>query len=129
MDNTYDRSINEVCKYLAKVWDIPNDKKGEFRAAVRGLKRIWPLGGAKPVIVERVCPYCNDPACKGHMLDTGEIFQKGHLGDTEIMSVRCISDHTRVMIFALDPERGWRSLPLDLIDTAFEWRLAAEHAP
>jgi len=128
MDNTYDRSINEVTKYLAKVWDIPSDKKSEFRGAVRGLKRIWPLGGAKPVIVDRVCPYCADPECKGHMLDTGEVFRRGTYGETEIMSLRCLSDD-RIVIFALDPEKGWRSIPLDLISKDFAWHSAVEHAP
>jgi hypothetical protein len=128
MDNHYDRSINEVTKYLAKPWDVPNDKKGEFRGAVRGMKRIWPLGGAKPVIVERVCPYCADPSCKGHMLDTGEMVKKGKVGDTEIMLVRSLSDGQE-RIFALDPEKGWRSLPLDLIKGEIAWHSAVEHAP
>ena len=128
MDNHNDRSIREVTKYLAKPWDIPNDKKPEFRVAVRGLKRIWPLGGAKPVIEEKICPYCNDPGCRGHMLDTGEAFKRGRLGDTEILAVRCFSDNS-VALFALDPEKGWRRVALDLITKEIAWHSLTEHVP
>jgi hypothetical protein len=128
MDNTYSKSINEVTKYLAKAWDIPAGKKDEFRAAVRGLKRIWPLGGAKPVIVDRICPYCNEPTCRGHLLDQGEAYQRGTLADIEVVALRCLSDES-VKIFILDREKGWRNAPLDLIPKDFAWHSLKEHAP
>jgi hypothetical protein len=128
MDNTYQRSINEVTKYLAKAWDIPHDKKNEFRGAVRGLKRIWALGGAKPVIEPNICPFCQDPACRGRMIDTGEAFQQGKLDETELLKVRSITDGS-LHVFAREIEKGWRRVPLSLIPKDFAWHSLKEHAP
>lgn len=128
MDNSYERSINEVTKYLAKPWDIPNDKKDEFRSAVRGIKRIWPLGGAKPVIVDPICPFCGDPACKGRMLDTGEAFKQGMIGETKVMFIRSLSGKHE-WVFALVVGAGWRSIPLDLIPKDFAWQSLSENSP
>ncbi len=54
----------EAVKYLTKMWDIPEEDHEEFRAAMRGKKRVWPLGGAKPVKPEKECPCCGYADCK-----------------------------------------------------------------
>jgi hypothetical protein len=117
IDNRYDKSIQEVAKYLSKTWEIPEEKHDEFRAAIRGLKRIWPIGGAKPVEPEHTCPFCEDPACHGHFLCQGEEFERGKVGDTEMMVIK--AQDGQYYLFALQAGVGWRSLPLDLITKSF----------
>lgn len=71
--------IKEVAKYLSKVWEIPENRQSEFANAVFGIKRIWPLGGAKPVKVKEPCAGCGDPACKGHIAGRVNLVEQGNL--------------------------------------------------
>lgn len=67
-----DKSRREIFKYITKPWEIPAEKHGEFRDAVKGLKRIQPLGSAKPVEVVKPCPYCGEITCRVHLAKVGE---------------------------------------------------------
>jgi hypothetical protein len=51
-------AISEVIKYLTKPWEIPADLEIDFRVAMFGKKKIWPLGHAKPQDKGNQCPYC-----------------------------------------------------------------------
>jgi hypothetical protein len=75
-------SMKELVKYCTKPWEIPDDKKSELRQAVKGMKRIWPLGGAKPVEPVPLCPFCKQESCKAHRV-TGmvKIIDEGFLPD------------------------------------------------
>jgi hypothetical protein len=81
VDKTY-RSMEEVIKYCTKPWEIPDEKKTEVRQAMKGLKRIWPLGGACPVKPLPLCPFCKKEECKAHRV-TGlvTIMNEGTLPD------------------------------------------------
>lgn len=71
--------IKEVAKYLSKTWEIPEGKQAEFIEAVKGIKRIWPLGGAKPAKVKEPCAACGDPQCKGHIAGGVNLLEVGNL--------------------------------------------------
>ena len=71
--------IKEVVKYLTKPWDIPEDKQAEFSNAIKGIKRIWPLGGAKPAKVKEPCPSCGNPNCKGRIAGDFHLVENGNL--------------------------------------------------
>lgn len=72
--------IAEVLKYLTKPWEIPVNKQVEFSMAVRGLKRIWPLGHAKPDRIDNICPGCGDPTCKGTIAGHTTLIEIGSYG-------------------------------------------------
>lgn len=61
-----EKSMREAIKYVTKPWEIPEDKADELRRVLFGKKRIWPFGGAKPVVPESTCPGCGQPTdqCK-----------------------------------------------------------------
>jgi len=59
-------SIQELIKYTAKAWEIPQERAQELRLAVFGMKRVWPLGGAKPSKVKAPCPCCHLVDCRPH---------------------------------------------------------------
>jgi hypothetical protein len=64
-------AMREAVKYVTKPWDIPTDKAGELRQVLFGRKRVWPLGGARPVVHEAKCPGCGEPTSQCHALDVG----------------------------------------------------------
>lgn len=64
-----EKDLRELIKYVTKAWEIPKSKYAEFRSAMKGVKRIWPLGYAKPIEVKHVCPYCGDESCKAITFD------------------------------------------------------------
>jgi hypothetical protein len=106
----------ELIKYLAKTWDVPEDKRDDFRQVVRGLKRVWPLGKAHPIDEHEPCPYCGNPACKSHVTGSAVLIQSGNMWGTSY-KVFELDDYTHskiVMIF--NSERG-RWLEAPLLDT------------
>jgi hypothetical protein len=62
------KAMDELIKYIVKPWEIPDDKKDEVREVVFGMKRIWPIGGAKPEKVVAICPFCGEDSCKAHRI-------------------------------------------------------------
>ena len=70
-----DKDMVELFKYTAKHWEVPEGKKQELRDAIKGVKRVLPLGGAKPVMIERPCPICGDLSCKASYVDSVEGFE------------------------------------------------------
>lgn len=119
-------SMQELIKYTTKSWEIPENKKSEVRQTIAGLKRIWPLGGAKPVMPVPICPFCKKEQCKAHRV-TGivHIIDEGELPDgTKYRQVWDDGDQVSYM-FTL--ERGiWAGTndtlvvdSLDLIHSAF----------
>lgn len=55
----------EAIKYCCKMWEIPDDHADELEAAIRGLKRIWPLGGLKPIVPDpEPCHNCGSIHCR-----------------------------------------------------------------
>jgi hypothetical protein len=120
------KSILETIKYVTKSWEVPGDKRDEFRSAVRGLKRIWPLGGAKPSIPDKVCPYCHDPACGSHLVGLGQEVKRGKVGESEIMILQVEGDRHA---FVLEIGTGWRSIPLYLINKEFACQIGSIRGP
>lgn len=56
--------LKEALKYTAKAWEIPDDKADELLAAVKGKKRVWPIGRIKPADKEPTkCPDCQSEEC------------------------------------------------------------------
>ena len=78
-----DKDMLELFKYTSKHWEIPEDKKQELRDAIKGVKRVLPLGGAKPVQAVYPCPLCGDESCKAGYVDHVEDFEIVHLGSKE----------------------------------------------
>lgn len=64
-------AMREAVKYVTKPWEIPSDKADELRQVLFGRKRVWPLGGARPVCHEAKCPGCGEPTSRCHALDVG----------------------------------------------------------
>lgn len=110
------KDIKEAAKYVTKAWQIPEEYHAEFRQAIRGLKRVWPLGGATPAEIETICPFCGDPACHARMLGIGEEFERGKVGESDLVILRMAP--REFMAFIKSPD-GWRSIPLDLIPKDF----------
>lgn len=99
-----EEGLQEVVKYVTKGWDIPEDEKPSLAAALRGVKRIWPLGGAKPEKPIKLCPYCKDLSCKAtmgapcHLLEAGEcwgskyqIFETEGVGAVKFIVIRWVT--------------------------------------
>jgi hypothetical protein len=73
------RSPKEVLKYVTKHVDhrgelitasLPAEKKQELEEYLKGKKRVWPIGNAKPKeLPKAACPGCGDNTCK---CDRGE---------------------------------------------------------
>jgi hypothetical protein len=78
-----DQDMLELFKYTSKPWEIPEPKKQELRDAIKGVKRVQALGGAKPVDVQHPCPICGDEGCKAGYVDHVEGFEVVHLGSRE----------------------------------------------
>ena len=78
-----DQDMLELFKYTSKPWEIPEGKKQELRDAIRGVKRVLPLGGAKPVQVEHPCPCCGEMGCKACFVDIGDRFETVQWGKGE----------------------------------------------
>lgn len=78
IDQTPD-GMKEAVKYLTKPWEIPLDYQDEFAEAVKGVKRVWPLGGAKPEEEHQVCPYCSNPDCKAQAAGLANLIETGSL--------------------------------------------------
>jgi hypothetical protein len=98
-----DRDLREVMKYVTKPWLIPEHLKDEFRDAVRGLKRVWPIGGAKPVKVDKVCPVCKSPACTAQIMGMGEHATITRTQGMEVMEVKLGDNHdARTLTFVKD---------------------------
>lgn len=74
-----DESIKELAKYVTKGWEIPPSQHDILRAALKRVKRIWPLGGAKPEQPDRSCPYCGDPTCHAKMGGKCSLIEIGEL--------------------------------------------------
>lgn len=110
------KSIAEVIKYLAKINDIPEDKQDEFRKAVKGLKRVWPLGDARPVEVSNPCPFCGGSACHGHLVGIGDNAKFWKSGGVDCMSLD-MNDGKR--LYFVRGESGWKSVPVYLIPKPF----------
>jgi hypothetical protein len=127
-----EKSMRELVKYCTKPWEIPDDKKSELRQSVRGLKRVWPLGGAKPVKAHPVCPFCKDENCRAHRV-TGivEIIAEGTLPSG--IPYRDVWDAREEKSYTFTQEHGiWGGLaddpeahPLLLILSAFACRSQA----
>jgi hypothetical protein len=81
------KDMREIFKYLTKSWEIPEDKKDELRDAVRGLKRVWPLGGAKPVEVEEPCPFCGELTCRPHLVAMGEHATRQKVAGLDVLRI------------------------------------------
>jgi hypothetical protein len=106
--------MKEVVKYLTKPWDIPKDKQIEFITSVYGMKRIWPLGGARPEKVISVCPGCGDPGCKGEIGGTYKLVKMGEL-----------SGHP-CRVFESEDQNSSRLIMVKIDQTWYEQRAAAE---
>jgi len=68
--------MHEVVKYVCKPGDIPAARRGDLRRFLKGLRRVWPLGGAKPCEREKACPFCGEVGCKAHMSGSGVILRQ-----------------------------------------------------
>lgn len=107
------KAQNELVKYLAKTWDVPEEKRKEFRAVVHGVKRIWPLGKAHPVDVREPCPYCNNPECKSKVNGTAVLIRSGSMWGTDYKLFETDDSSHRWLIMLLNPENGrWHDIPL-----------------
>lgn len=110
------KGIAEILKYLTKPWEIPEDKQDEFRKAVKGLKRVWPLGDAQPAEVNNPCPLCGGSACHGHLVGIGDHAKFWKSGGVDCMSLD-MNDGKR--IYFVRGESGWKSVPVYLIPKPF----------
>jgi hypothetical protein len=102
-----ERERKEQFKYVTKPWEIPEDKREEFREAVRGIKRIWPLGGSKPVKVDNVCPFCGKNTCHGRIVGMGESCQVMRVGDWEVLKVQIGEGIAAKNIYFVKVEGTW----------------------
>jgi hypothetical protein len=109
--------LAEMVKYLTKPWEIPDEKRAEFRKAVKGLKRIVPLGGAVPDKSKPPCPFCHKSGCGGHLVGIGDEWTKETIGGKEVIGVLTTDGLGKqaILYFASDEEGRWRSYPLYLI--------------
>lgn len=107
--------MREVVKYLTKPWEIPQPQQTEFRAALRGIKKIWPLGKAKPQKPESVCPYCGSSACKARPDGLANLVEAGSRYGREyrIFRMDALSDrYQSYFVMLRDPDGKWREAPL-----------------
>lgn len=108
-------SMKEVAKYISKGWEIPLDYQDEFIQAVKGLKRIWPLGGAKPVEPDKGCPYCTDPECKSKICGLANLVEVGTLWSYpyKVFEADQLTDYKRTRYVLIKrPDGRWDEVPL-----------------
>lgn len=99
------KGMREALKYVTKFWEIPDDKKHHVSAALKGKKKVWPLGGASPLEVDHVCPECQCPECQVEQYRLGNTFRKWTENGKE---------HMRVLLYGLfDQEDDWVTLVRD----------------
>jgi hypothetical protein len=108
------KGIAEAIKYLTKIWEIPEDKRDEFRKAVKGLKRVWPLAGAKPTEVDAPCPMCGGLECHGHLIGIGEHAKFWKTGEVECMCLD-MYDNSRTYFTRSSAEQCYKVVPVYLI--------------
>jgi hypothetical protein len=83
-----EKAMREAVKYLTKPWEIPDDKADELRRVVRGKKRIWPLGGARPVSDIGVCPGCGKKECKVVSVGMADTVWSGEVQGRQLVLIR-----------------------------------------
>lgn len=69
------KDMKEIVKYVTKGWEIPESRQADFRNAIKGKKRVWPIGAAKPVKTKEPCPCCGSSECKTHLACMGEVLR------------------------------------------------------
>lgn len=121
-----DKSIKEMCKYITKSWELPKEKLCEFRAAIRGVKRVWPLGGAKPGKPETLCPYCGKSDCKAEFVSQGVTYATGKSNGRDVL---VLQDRDGDLVYFLLTEGRWRATPLEFIDKDFACHSQATRGP
>ena len=125
-----DESIEELIKYICKPWEIPSEKADEVRAALRGSKRIWPLGGAKPVDVKPLCPFCKKPDCRAHRASgLVTIIQSGTLEDGTRFRIAYDQRAEKSFTFYLHNGIWEGDDPLDLIPCAVACHSGSSPSP
>jgi len=117
------KSMREAIKYVTKPWEIPADKADELRRVLFGKKRVWPLGGAKPVDPEKVCPGCGRPVaeCRPVGFDLADTFFLAE--DLGLAVIRLRHSSKRLVLRRLDGR--WQVQGLNLIPM----RLACHSSP
>jgi hypothetical protein len=105
-------SIKELIKYTTKAWEIPPERAQELRLGIFGMKRVWPLGGAKPSEVKAPCPFCGKVDCRPHpisgvmaTLDRGTIADGTMyvtVGDGQTSETFVLKDHAWIPTAGLD---------------------------
>jgi hypothetical protein len=97
------KSIREAVKYLTKFWMIPDDRCDEVCSALKGKKKIWPLGGAKPEPVDHICPECKCIECVCEQYRLAQTFKRWVGKDGR--------DRVRVLVYGVfDEEDYWVTL-------------------
>lgn len=112
------KSMKEAVKYLTKITETnmwSEDEKNEFRQVLKGMKRVWPLGKAKPIKPEKKCPCCGESKCRAQVAGSGELLETGVMWGRKYKLFR-LDDETdpkRRYIMLMKDERGlWESSPL-----------------
>ena len=80
--------MKEIVKYVTKAWEIPAGRQDDLRKALRGKRRIWPIGSAKPEKVKEPCPCCGKSDCACRFAGMGEILKRGKTSFGEVIRVR-----------------------------------------
>jgi hypothetical protein len=80
--------MQEIVKYVTKSWEIPEARRDDFRKALKGKRRVWPLGGATPAEVKHSCPICGGDDCKAHLAGIGDILERGTTSWGKMIKVR-----------------------------------------
>lgn len=111
-----DKDLKEVFKYLSKTWEIPENRRDEFRDAVRSLKRVWPLGGSKPVKVDKECPFCGSSTCHPRIVGMGEDCQVMRVGDQEIMQVQIGEGTKAIDLYFVNIKGTWTEAKPEAVD-------------
>jgi hypothetical protein len=106
-----DKDMLELFKYTSKPWEIPESKKQEMRDAIKGVKRVLPLGGAKPVQVEHPCPICGELGCKAGYVDHVEGFEIVQVGSKEYRVCGVAEDDVYKRLCFEKLETGWTEVP------------------
>lgn len=128
VDKKSDQSIKETVKYLTKPWDVPADRVGEFRRAVRGVKRVWPLGGARPVEPDHTCPYCGSLECRPVLAERGSVSTETTIDGRPAVVI--VLEGGRSVSFAWLRELSrWEQVALDLITKPFACQSQMALAP
>ena len=111
-----EKDLKEVFKYLTKSWEVPADRRAEFRDAVRGIKRVLVLGNAKPVEVDKPCPFCGEVSCRPHLVGMGESVTRIKVLGLDILKV-LTSDIAGDLgnYFYLD-KGSWRECKPEVVD-------------